>query len=209
MRIFNLLLPAALIICTPQAVAGKLYKWIDADGNVRYSDHVPAEAAQHGRKELSDQGRVVDETGRALTPEEIKQRNLKLTAEQIAKRDAEILAVKYKQILKLYSDIHFLDSAYKVRLESIATAITLSKDRIDSMVKQRKDIIERVLIIEKSNPRVPTKFYSEIKKLDNSIMEQKNIIAEKEQEIIDTKQLHQDKRALFTEAKKWEEESKY
>ncbi len=208
MKIFGLLLPAALIICTPHAVAGKLYKWIDADGNVKYSDHVPGEAAQQGRKELSDQGRVVDETGKALTPEEIKQRNLRLTAEQTTKRDAKKLAVKYKQILKLYSDIHFLDSAYKVRLESIATAITMSKDRIESMTKQREDIIKRVLVIEKSNPRVPTKFYAEIKKIDNSIMEQKSVITEKKQETLDTKKLHQNKRTLFIEAKKWEEETK-
>lgn len=209
MKIFNLLLPVVLIISAPHAAAGKLYKWIDANGNIRYSDHVPGEAAQQGRKELSDQGRIVDETGRALTPEEIKLRNSKLTAEQIAKQQAKKLEIKHKQILKLYSDIHFLDSAYKVRLESIATAITLSKDRIDSMVKRREDIIQRVLVIEKSNPRVPTKFYSEIKKLDNSILEQKSIIAEKEQETIDTKKLHQEKRALFLEAKKWEEETRY
>lgn len=209
MKIFNLLLPVALIVSAPYAIAGKVYKWIDANGEVRYSDHVPAEAAQQGRKELSEQGRIVDETGRALSPEEIKQRNAKLIAEQDAKTKEQTLAIKHKQVLKLYSDVSFLDNAYKARLEAIETAISLSNDRIDSTIKQRKDIIDRVLVIEKSSPRVPTKFYSEIKKLDNSILEQKKIITEKEQEIINTRTLLQEKRALFIDAKKWEAKTGY
>ncbi len=204
-----MLLPAAIIFASPGVLAGKLYKWIDKDGKVRYGDQVPGEAAKRGRKELSGQGIIVDETGRALTDEEKAERNRKIAEAKAEKEEQKGKITSYKEILKLYSDMQFLDNAYKVRLEALATAITLSEDRIVSMTNSRDDIIKRVLVIEKSNPQVPIKFYNEIEKLDNGIMEQNRIIAEKKQEIIDTKELHQKKRSIFLEAKKWADENKY
>ena len=209
MNKYTLLLPAALFLASPNIFAGKLYKWIDKDGKVRYSDQVPGEAVKHGRKELSGQGTVVDEQGRELTKKEKAERDRKLAQEKSQAKQQKFLVTAYKDILKLYSDIHFLDNAYKVLLDAHHTAISLSEDRIESMTKNRDDIIKRVLIIEKSNPRVPQKFYKEIEKLDNGIMEQNRIIAEKKQEIIDTKKHHQEKRSLFLEAKKWDEENRY
>ena len=209
MKKIAMLLPAAIIFASPGVLAGKLYKWIDKDGKVRYGDQVPGEAAKRGRKELSGQGIIVDETGRALTDEEKAERNRKIAEAKAEKEEQKGKITSYKEILKLYSDMQFLDNAYKVRLEALATAITLSEDRIVSMTNSRDDIIKRVLVIEKSNPQVPIKFYNEIEKLDNGIMEQNRIIAEKKQEIIDTKELHQKKRSIFLEAKKWADENKY
>ncbi len=209
MNKYTLLLPAALVLASPSVLAGKLYKWIDKDGKVRYSDQVPGEAAKRGRKQLSGQGAVVEEQERALTPEEKAERDRQIAAERSQAKQKESRITAYKDILKLYSDMQFLDNAYKVRLDALDTAISLSEDRIKSMTKNRDDIIKRVLIIEKSNPRVPQKFYNEIEKLDNGIMEQNRIIAEKKQEIIDTKNHHQEKRSIFIEAKKWADENRY
>ncbi len=208
MKKFTLLIPAAIFLASPNAIAGKLYKWIDKDGKVRYSDQVPAEAVKQGRKELSDQGDVVDEQGRALTKEEIAERNRKIKKERSKEKQQKSRIASYKEILKLYSDVHFLDNAYKVRLDALDLAISLSEDRIKSMTKSRKDIIDRVLVVEKSSSHVPHKFYQEIEKLDNGIMEQKNIISEKRQEITKTKKHHQDKKTLFIEAKKWDDENR-
>ena len=209
MNKYTLLFSALVVLTSPNVLAGKLYKWIDEDGKVRYSDQVPGEAVKRGRKELSDQGTVVGEQGRALTPEEKIERDRKLAEERLKSTQQNERLTAYKEILKLYSDIQFLDNAYKVRLDALDLAISLSEDRIKSMTKNREDIIKRVLVIEKSNPRVPLKFYKEIEKLDNGIMEQKKIIDEKKQEIIDTKNHHQEKRSLLIEAKKWADENIY
>jgi len=53
------------------AASAKLYRWVDAEGNVHYSDKVPAEHSKRARKEFSKEGIVVKETGRAKTAEEI------------------------------------------------------------------------------------------------------------------------------------------
>jgi len=65
-----LLLPAA--IAAGDAHAERTYKWIDADGNVNYSNRLPPESAQHERKEMNKQGRVLRVYSAPLTEEGFK-----------------------------------------------------------------------------------------------------------------------------------------
>ena len=48
----------------------KLYRWVDKDGKVQFSDSLPPEAIDQARTELNNSGRVVADVDRALTPEE-------------------------------------------------------------------------------------------------------------------------------------------
>ena len=48
----------------------KLYRWVDKDGKVQFSDSLPPEAIDQARTELSNTGRVVADVARALSPEE-------------------------------------------------------------------------------------------------------------------------------------------
>ncbi len=62
---------AVLIAGTFSAAnASKLYKWVDKNGNVHYSDSVPPEALDKKREEMSESGLVVNTVDRAPTPEE-------------------------------------------------------------------------------------------------------------------------------------------
>ncbi|MCB1629640.1 MAG: DUF4124 domain-containing protein, partial [Xanthomonadales bacterium] len=51
--------------------AAKLYKWVDENGNVHYSDQVPPSQAKQARSELNEQGVAVKQVDRALTAEEL------------------------------------------------------------------------------------------------------------------------------------------
>lgn len=54
-----------------QAQEGRLYRWTDKDGNVHYSQTIPAEAVEAARDEISmNTALTVDRVERALTPEE-------------------------------------------------------------------------------------------------------------------------------------------
>src|SRR5690606_7884572 len=93
MRILSL---AALSVALALALSGaaeaqKLYRWVDKDGKVHYSDHVPPEAVDQARDELNDQGLKVRSVERALTPEEIAERDARL------KREAEEAALAAEQ----------------------------------------------------------------------------------------------------------------
>jgi hypothetical protein len=51
----------------------RLYRWIDAQGKVHYTDKVPTEAAGRATDELNKQGAVVRKTEAALTAEQREQ----------------------------------------------------------------------------------------------------------------------------------------
>lgn len=73
MRASHLALAAALglALAAPAAQAQKLYRWVDKDGKVHYSDALPPEAVDQARRELSAKsGMTVGEVDRALTDEE-------------------------------------------------------------------------------------------------------------------------------------------
>ena len=54
------------------ASAGKLYKWIDENGEVRYSDRMPASEVKRKHQTLNAQGMVIATKEAARTDEEIK-----------------------------------------------------------------------------------------------------------------------------------------
>lgn len=79
----HVILGAVLIATFSASVDARLYRWVDEQGNVTYSDKVPPEHAGAGRAEFSPQGIQVDEVPPAATPEEIEhQRELERQARQ-------------------------------------------------------------------------------------------------------------------------------
>ena len=59
------------LLATP-AISQKLYRWVDKDGNVHYSDQVPPDDIDQARDELNAKGRVVESVGVAASASEIE-----------------------------------------------------------------------------------------------------------------------------------------
>jgi len=61
---------SALALCTslwlsvPSLQAGKLYKWVDEDGQTRYGDRIPPQYAKKSNETLNKQGVVVGSKAR-------------------------------------------------------------------------------------------------------------------------------------------------
>jgi hypothetical protein len=81
----TLALVAALSLYWPSCeAAAQLYRWVDDQGNIHYTDKIPPSQAERGHTELSDDGVRVRTIPPAKTPEEIqRERELeRLRAEQ-------------------------------------------------------------------------------------------------------------------------------
>ncbi|HSG10346.1 MAG TPA: DUF4124 domain-containing protein, partial [Gammaproteobacteria bacterium] len=83
-----LLLPASIV--STAAHGERTYKWVDADGNVTYSNRMPPESIKRERQELNNQGRVVRVYSAPLTAEEKAE----------ARRMAELAAEKKERARK-------------------------------------------------------------------------------------------------------------
>ncbi len=67
----TILLTSLTLVAASPALA-KLYKWVDEDGTVRYSDKVPPDQVKQARTELDERGLEKEHVERAKTPEEIE-----------------------------------------------------------------------------------------------------------------------------------------
>ena len=61
----------ALLLSSPLSFAGKLYKWVDEDGNIQYSDSLPPEQVQKSHNELTNSGLTKISVKKAKSQDEI------------------------------------------------------------------------------------------------------------------------------------------
>ncbi len=118
------------------AGAAKLYKWVDENGNIRYSDQIPPNQVKHGHTELNSQGVVMSKQEKAKTEAE-------LAAEAKARREEEARAAeaarlkrvqdqKDQVLLMTFSSEEELELARQDRIEVLESVIQLIHNSIES-----------------------------------------------------------------------------
>lgn len=74
----------------------KVYKWVDEDGNVYFSDKIPADASDHPKDVLNDRGVTIDNLEGKKTAEQLeqerKENELRVAQELQVRADRALLA---------------------------------------------------------------------------------------------------------------------
>ncbi|MES9883927.1 MAG: DUF4124 domain-containing protein [Sedimenticola sp.] len=60
-----------LVTCAGMVDAARMYRWVDEQGKVHYSDHVPTEHSRSARSQLNERGLEVERTEAAKSAQEI------------------------------------------------------------------------------------------------------------------------------------------
>jgi hypothetical protein len=87
------ILTVALLLSLPLAASadeGKVYRWMDVEGQVHYGDSIPAEYAELPKDILNDHGIAVDLLEGKKTPEELEA--ARLLAERMVAREKQLRA---------------------------------------------------------------------------------------------------------------------
>jgi hypothetical protein len=124
-----LLIIAVLCAISSPANAGALYKWVDEDGRIRYSDRLPPAQAKKKHQQLNSQGMVLN-TKEAARPEaEVAAEaaeKLKLQEEQAAAaRLNEVQNKKDRVLLLTFSNENELSTVHNNRIEVVESVIQL------------------------------------------------------------------------------------
>jgi len=123
------LITAALCTFSNLTNAGALYKWIDEDGQIRYSDRLPAAQVRKKHHQLNTQGVVLNTTEAAKSEAELAaeaEAKLKLEEEQAAQARLNKLQNHKDQVLLLtFSNEKELDLARSDRIEVLNSVIQL------------------------------------------------------------------------------------
>jgi hypothetical protein len=130
----------ALCLVSAPAYPGSLYKWVDEEGQVRYSDRLPAGQSKKKHHQLNSQGVVVSTKEAARTEEEIAaEAEARLKAEEQAAREAEARQIQDKKdqvLLLTFSSEEELGLARNDRLEVLDSVIRLINKSITTTQEQ-------------------------------------------------------------------------
>lgn len=132
----KLLVVGSLLLGMTQAFAQTLYRWVDDEGQVHYSDHVPQAASRQDHQVLNEQGVAIRNVEGAATEEELVERTrLAVLAEAEAKAVAQ-QAHTDSVLLETYLSVEEIVSLRDRRLELLSAQVLVTEQYIENLTQR-------------------------------------------------------------------------
>lgn len=174
------ILGLSLLIAAPLQ-AGKLYRWVDDQGKVFYSDKVPPTEVQHKLDTLNQQGVVVDRVDAAKTKEDLA-REAELEKRRIEQQ--QLIEEQKKADRVLLRTFRTEDDIFMARngkLASIDAKIQIVRGNIRRQKTQLAELQLAAANMERAGQAIATNQLKEIENIRNQINgDYQGIIAQEE-----------------------------
>ena len=158
----NLIILISLALLPAAATGSMLYKWIDEDGQVRYSDTLPAEQKKKRHQRLDQTGRILETTEASKSPEQIqreraeaalRQEQERIEAERLARIKAE-KEHRDRVLLMTFTSEEEMVRAEEERVAVIDSVISLLNKNIEQEIEtiERLETRARIQYVDKDKP---------------------------------------------------------
>jgi hypothetical protein len=174
MPVVRALVPLLLLgLLSGPALAQKLYKWVDANGQVHYGDRVPPEYANQDREILNSRGMEVGREQGAETPAEARARE----EEQKRAKAAQEQAQHDRMLLQTYQNVGEIEMLRQRRIELIDSQITLQEQSLANLKARHADQLQRASRFQPANtdpkaPPMPEGMADDIQRAESDIKTQ-------------------------------------
>ena len=176
---FALGVACALLFCSHARAAA--YKWTDDKGVVHYSDHIPAEAVNKGSVTLDKQGRAVQKTEPALTPEQLRDKRVEDDHHRALLQKQEEQGRRDRALLSSYSSEEEIDLARNRAIATIDSQLKSAQGYTSELAKRRQELESKRL--EYGNKPVPVALERELSGIDEEVLRQNALVGQKRQDI--------------------------
>lgn len=159
------LLALALVmpmLATGPAFAKKMYRWVDDNGNVYFSDQVPPDQVQHKRETLNEKARVTDVVEKAKSAEQIAQQK---RLDELRKEQEKIIAKQAandKVLLSTFRNIEDLQKAIANKTAALDAARKVIEGNIELLESQLRQQQQQAANLERSGSKLPDKLLNDI-----------------------------------------------
>lgn len=192
---YRFLLPLLLALAALPAEA-RLYKWVDENGKVHYTDTPPPESASRGNAELSKTGNVVRKTESA----EERQRRLAAEAEEARrKREAEEQARRDRALLATYTSEAEIDLARDRALEHHRSLIKSAEARLKLLEPGERQLAEKVEAAAKAGKPVPAHLERQYQAKHAEAEDARNTIRANEEAMVKVRERYEAEKQRFRE----------
>jgi len=176
---FTLFVLAILIVSAPVARA-TLYKWVDDQGVVHYTDKMPPEAINKGNTELNKQGITIKKTEPALTPEQRRARETEDERARVAAKARDDIARKDRALLQSYTTESEIDLSKRRALGTIEAQVVSAQAYVAILTKRKEEIMTRVAALG-DKPQPPS-LEREVANVNEELQKQADLLATKRKE---------------------------
>lgn len=161
-----------LLTCNSAGVhAKKMYRWVDDQGNVYFSDQVPPEHVKHRREALNKRGQVVDVIERAKTPEELE---LDKRLADLRKAQEKIIQKQQaydKVLLSTFRNIDDLLLTIKNKTRTMDAQIKATEGNLSRLKSQLTGQQRKAAAFERNAQKVPETLIRDIQTTQEQIQE--------------------------------------
>jgi len=178
-----LLLSATLL--SGNALGERLYKWVDADGQVHYSNRLPPEAVNREREVINEQGRTLKVYRAPPTAEERAEQKRLEELDKKKRELAEKRAIHDRALLATYSNMDDMYAAMEGKLAAVESLIKLTNSRVNSLQNRLLELTEDAASYERSGKQLPDKLQRQISNLRGQIDQNKAFVEDKKLEMED------------------------
>lgn len=125
-------------------VQAGLYRWVDQQGNVHYSDVIPPAMVKQGHAELNKQGMTTKRVAAAPTAKELAEKKRQETMNKLRQTFKTHQKEQDKYLLANYSSVDELEAVYKSKLRVLDKNTRSMQERRDAVKSRLAKVKEQL-----------------------------------------------------------------
>lgn len=173
---------ALVMLLAPTLSEARVYRWVDDQGVVHYTDQIPPSQVEKGHTAMSDKGIPLETVPPAQTPEELeRERELKrLRAEQ--ERLVEQQRAADRVLLNSFRSVDDLIMARDGKLASVDVVIGVARSNIRREQERLAQLGAEAADLERAGKPIPAHLEAGIARAERAIREAYSTIVERERQ---------------------------
>lgn len=160
----------------------RLYRWVDEQGNVHYSDRVPADQARPEKSILNERGMTVDRIEAAKTAEQIAEEKRQRRLAEERRRQQEEQAAYDRMLLNTFHSEADIVHARDSKITAVENVIHIAQNSLNNLEHQQRLLVQQAAAAERAGNPVPERVSDGIQQVRAQIQETNQYIANKREE---------------------------
>ena len=156
------LLLMVLLLGLMPAQGGKLYKWVDETGQIRYGDRIPPQFAKRKQDTLNEQGVVVKTRAAAKTEQQLAEERRIAEAAAEEKRLRDENDAYNRVLLDTFTTEDDMIMTRNGKVDAIEAAVRLTRARTEKAKQRLLGLTRRAANMERAGRPIPKPLYKEI-----------------------------------------------
>ena len=185
----------AVLLSAGTAQAG-MYRWVDGNGRVHYSDTLPSTYQKSGAAEMSKQGLVIKRT---QSEAERRAEGVQLEEERLAEQARQQQAKLDRALTQTYTTEAEIDLARDRALEHHNLAIKGTQLRAKTVAKNLAELKERAGRLIKAGRPIPPNLKEQLDQVDKESLELRRSVLSHEEALIRVREKYDTDKLRFRE----------